>query len=119
MCLPFDLGYGAGSGLFSGPVKITAAAAGTSATFTSGSGDPDPATWTSETFTFTATSATTTLSLVGLSGIEYIGLNNVDVELGTVGGPPTASGVPEPGTVALVLTGIGFLGGVARRYARG
>ena len=88
----FDLGYGGGSGLFSGPVKITAAAAGTSATFTSGSGDPDPAAWTSETFTFTATSATTTLSLVGLSGIEYIGLDNVDVELGTVGVPPPAPG---------------------------
>jgi hypothetical protein len=111
----FDLGYGGDSGLFGGPVKVTASAAGTSATFTSGSGTPNPAVWNSETFTFTATSVSTSLSFVGLSGIDYIGLDNVDVELRTVVTPPS---VPEPGTVALVLTGIGFLGSVSRRYAR-
>jgi hypothetical protein len=110
----FDLGYGGNSGLFGGPVKLTASAGGTSQTFTSGSGTPNPAVWDSETFGFAATSGSTTLSLVGLSGIDYIGLDNVDVEP-AVGIPPVP--VPEPGTVALVLTGIGFLGGVARRYA--
>ena len=60
---------------------------------------------------------TTTLNLVGLStaGGDYIGLDNVDVEVGSGGGGT----VPEPGTCGLVLTGIGVLGTMARRYARG
>jgi Protein of unknown function (DUF642)/PEP-CTERM motif len=112
----FDVGYGGASGLFGGPVRVTASAAGTSATFTSGSGTPNPAVWNSETFTFMATSATTTLDLVGLStaGGDYIGLDNVDVEVAGV-----TPSVPEPGTLTLVLTGIGLVGGVARRYSRG
>ena len=112
----FDLGYGGDSGAFGGPVKVTASAAGTSATFTSASGTPNPAVWDTETFTFMATSATTTLDLVGLStaGGEYIGLDNVSVAESGVGAPS----VPEPGTLALVLTGMSFMGGVARRYAR-
>ncbi|HEY6377161.1 MAG TPA: DUF642 domain-containing protein [Edaphobacter sp.] len=111
----FDLGYGGASGFFGGPVKLTASAAGTSATFTSGSGTPNPAVWNSETFTFTATSATTTLDLVGLStaGGEYIGLDNVDVEEGSVSTP--AGPVPEPGTYVLLLTGIGLFGCAAGR----
>jgi Protein of unknown function (DUF642) len=109
----FDLGYGGDSGAFGGPVKVTASAAGTSATFTSGSGTPNPAVWDPETFNFMATSTSTTLNLVGLStaGGEYIGLDNVDVELGSGGGGV----VPEPGTYALFLTGVGFLRYVARR----
>jgi Protein of unknown function (DUF642) len=111
----FDLGYGGNSGLFGGPVRLTASAAGQSAVFTSGSGTPNPAVWDSETFTFVANSATTTLNLFGLStaGGDYIGLDNVDVEAGSGGT------VPEPGTCGLVLTGIGILGTMARRYARG
>jgi hypothetical protein len=112
----FDLGYGGDSGAFGGPVKVTASAAGTSATFTSGSGTPNPAVWDPETFNFMATSTSTTLNLVGLSttGGEYIGLDNVDVELGSGGGGV----VPEPGTYALFLTGVGFLRYVSRRVRR-
>jgi len=110
----FDLGYGGNSGLFGGPVRLTASAAGTTATFTSGSGTPNPAVWDTETFSFVANSTTTTLNLVGLStaGGDYIGLDNVDVEVGTV------APVPEPGTYGLFLTGMGFLGCAVRRRAR-
>lgn len=107
----FDLGYGGNSGLFGGPAKVTVSAGGTSQVFTSGSGTPNPAVWDSETFGFMANSAMTTLDIVGLSsaGGDYIGLDNVDVELGTA--PP----VPEIGTFGLVLTGIAFMGDLARR----
>jgi hypothetical protein len=107
----FDLGYGGNSGLFGGPVKVTASAAGTSQTFTSGSGTPNPAVWDHETFGFTATSTMTTLNLIGLStaGGDYIGLDNVDVEVGTV------APVPEIGTFGLVLTGLGTIGDAVRR----
>jgi len=107
----FDLGYGGNSGVFGGPVTLRASAGGSSGTFTSGSGTPNPAVWDLETFDFTATSTITTLDLVGIStaGGAYIGLDNVDVEAGSAGP------VPEPGTVGLLLTGIGLLGGAARR----
>jgi Protein of unknown function (DUF642) len=107
----FDLGYGGNSGVFGGPVSVTATAGGFSGTFTSGSGTPNPAVWDLETFDFMATSSTTELSFIGLStaGGDYIGLDNVDVEVGT------ASPVPELSTYGLLLTGIGFLGCVVRR----
>lgn len=111
----FDLGYGGNSGFFGGPVSVVATAPGFSGTFTSGSGSPNPAVWNTETFDFTATSTMTQLSFIGHStaGGDYIGLDNVDVEVGTAPGP-----VPEPGTFALLLTGVGFLGEVARRRIR-
>lgn len=108
----FDIGYGGDSTAFGGPVKVEASAAGTSETFTSGSGSPNPAVWDTETFSFMATSTMTQLTLTGIStaGGDYIGLDNVDAEVGTGSAP-----VPEPGTFALLLTGIGVLGGVTRR----
>ncbi len=107
--LTFDLGYGGNSGFFAGPVSVTVSAGGTSATFTSGSGTPNPAVWNHETFNFTATSTTTALTITGHStaGGEYIGLDNADVELGTV------SSVPEPATFGVV--GVAILGLAALR----
>jgi Protein of unknown function (DUF642)/PEP-CTERM motif len=103
--LTFDLGYGGNSGFFGGPVSVIATAGSATGTFTSGSGTPNPAVWDHETFNFTATSANTVLSIVGHStaGGEYIGLDNADLELGTV------SAVPEPATfgfVGLALIGL-------------
>jgi len=111
----FDLGYGGNSGVFGGPVSVRATAAGVSSTFTSGAGTPNPAVWDLETFNFTATSSLTVLSFVGVStaGGEYIGLDNVDVEVATSGS------VPEPGTDGLLLAGIVLLGYAGRKYARG
>jgi len=108
----FDLGYGGNSGAFAGPVSVLVSAGGSSGTYTSGSGSPNPAVWDLETFDFTATSSMTTLSLIGEStaGGDYIGLDNVDVEVAANPGP-----VPEPGTYALLLTGMSFLGCVVRR----
>jgi Protein of unknown function (DUF642) len=105
----FDLGYGGNSTFFSGPAIVTVSAAGATQVFTSDSGDPRPAQWNHETFDFTASAATTTLSIVGASGIDYIGVDNVDVELGA-----SRSAVPEPGTCALLFTAMGFLGTIAR-----
>jgi Protein of unknown function (DUF642)/PEP-CTERM motif len=111
----FDLGYGGDSTAFGGPVSVLVSAGGSSQTFTSGSGSPNPAVWDLETFDFTATSATTTLSLIGktTTGGDYIGLDNVDVEVGTAPGP-----VPEPATFTLLLTGMSMLGWAARRRFR-
>lgn len=109
----FDLGYGGNSAFFGGPVSVRATAGGSSGTFTSGAGSPNPAVWDLETFNFTATSSLTQLTFIGLStaGGEYIGLDNVDVEVASVGT------VPEPGSAALFLIGISLLGCAARRRA--
>ncbi len=79
-------------------------AGGTSATFTD-SAATTTSTWVPFSLPFTATSASTAITLTGAAGVEYIGLDNVDVEL--VGGPP--DGVPEPGTYALTALGFGAL----------
>jgi len=90
--LSFDLGS---SSLWGLPSSIIASAAGTSQTFTS------PMTgvnvWTNASMQFVASSATTTVLLQGASGVNYIGLDNVDVEF--VSGPGL---VPEPTTLALL-----------------
>jgi hypothetical protein len=106
--LTFDLGYGGNSSGFGGPVSVGVTAAGSSGTFTSGSGSPNPAVWNTKTFNFTATSSTTQLTITGLStaGGFYIGLDNADVEVATVGA------VPEPSTIYLlgtVLVALAFL----------
>ena len=102
--LTFDLGYGGNSGFFAGPASVNVSVGGAATTFTSGSGTPNPAVWSHETYNFTATSTTTLLSIIGHStaGGEYIGLDNADVELGTV------SSIPEPATFGFV--GVALLG---------
>jgi hypothetical protein len=102
--LTFDLGYGGNSGAFGGPASVNVSVGGAPTTFTSGSGTPNPAVWNHETFNFTATSTTTVLSIIGHStaGGQYIGLDNADVELGTV------SGVPESATFGFV--GVALIG---------
>jgi len=96
--LSFDLGS---STQWGAPDSLTASAAGTSQTFTSPTTGIDI--WTHEVMQFVASSATTTVLLQGASGINYIGLDNTDVELISSPGQ-----VPEPST--LFLLGVGLTG---------
>jgi len=67
-------------------------------------------TWTLCTVPFTALAAQTSILLVGSSGVNYIGLDNVSVEL--AGTQP----VPEPGVASLL--GVGTLAMVAKARRR-
>lgn len=92
------------------PAALTVSAAGQSATFTSaniGSNND----WQRFSFSFVANSAATVLSFVGASGVNYIGLDNVDV---------TATAVPELSSSLMLLAGLAVLGtGMGERARRG
>ncbi|THD63455.1 PEPxxWA-CTERM sorting domain-containing protein [Phenylobacterium sp.] len=111
--LTFDLGAQGSSGIFGGPISATASAGSTSDTFSfdGASGTNANGTfWTPETLNFTATSTSTVISIVGNTGQEFIGLDNVSVA--------TAGGVPEPASWALMLVGFGGLGAALRGSRR-
>ena len=92
------------------PVSILASAGGTSNTFTV-STTSTASTWTPFSMLFTATSANTAITLTGAAGVEYIGLDNVSVDL--------ASTVPEPESWALMMLGLGLLCSVGLRRNTG
>ncbi len=73
--------------------------------------------WQRETFDFTAKSTRTTLSLLGASGVNYIGLDNVSVTLVTAAAPNATPSVPELPTWATLLVGFAGLGFAGRRAA--
>jgi hypothetical protein len=91
--LTFYLGSSAQYGV---PDSIFASAGSASGTFTSTDPTSNNA-WQLETLLFTATGPSTLISLVGNSGDQYIGLDNVSV-----------APVPEPSTWAMMI--LGFLG---------
>jgi hypothetical protein len=66
---------------------LTASAAGASKTFTSTNNGSQNDLWQHEALDFTATGAHTTLSLLGASRVNYIGLDNVSVTLVTAAAP--------------------------------
>jgi hypothetical protein len=107
----YSLSFDLGSSTFWGrPDSITASAGGTSQTFTAPTtgGNND---WESVLMQFVASSTTTTVLLQGAGGINYIGLDNVDVEF--VSGPGPGQ-IPEPTTLALLGLGLASLA-VSRR----
>lgn len=105
--LSFDLG---GSTFWGRPDAIVASAAGASSTFTTpltGTNND----WYHESMQFVATSTSTTIRLQGAAGLQYIGLDNASVEF------VSAAPVPEPGTWALMVAGLAWLGAFVRRRA--
>ena len=117
----YTLSFDLGSSTFWGrPDAITASAAGTSATFsaplTGGNND-----WQHVSMAFTASSALTTVLLQGVTGWQYIGLDNASVDLVSGPGPgpaPDPGSVPEPVSWALMLAAMAALGATTRRRAR-
>jgi hypothetical protein len=106
--LTFWVAY-SGTGSAGGPVSVVATASENSTTldsqtFTTSSGSGTNV-WTEETLSFTVTtSGNVTISLVGGSAKQYIGLDNVDLEQ-TGGGS-----VPEPAmSLPLALAGAFFV----------
>lgn len=82
------------------PAALNVSAAGQSVRFespTTGTNND----WQEFSFVFVANSSSTTLSFIGASGVNYIGLDNVVA---------TVTAVPEPTTAALLIVGITALG---------
>ena len=105
--LTFDLGSSPQWGLQDG---LTATAGSASAVFTSTNNGVQTNLWQAESLAFTATGPTTTISLIGNSGFNYIGLDNVSV-VETAGGGGL---VPEPAIWTMMLIGFGGIGAALR-----
>jgi hypothetical protein len=112
--LTFDLGAQGSSGTFGGPISATASAGSSSTSFidtgaigTAAGPNGSQTFWAPETLTFTATSSSTNISIVGKSGNEFVGLDNVSLS--------AISAVPEPSTWLLMIAGIGGIGLMLRR----
>jgi hypothetical protein len=107
--LTFHLGVDNGSSLYSGPISVTAAAGATSKDFTFG---PQGAgnVWKAFTLAFTATSTRTLISIQGLSGDQYIGLDAVSVVAAP--GPAPAS---TPVAFSSAMAGMASPAGAAGR----
>jgi hypothetical protein len=109
--LSFDLG---GSNFWGRPDALIASAAGTSQVFSTGPASTTSPNndWYSESMSFVATGASTTLTLQGSQGFNYIGLDNVSVELTSA---PPVPAIPEASTWALMLAGLAVCGARVRR----
>jgi hypothetical protein len=100
----YTLSYELGSSTQWGvPDGITACAGATCATSSFAATGLNQ--WAGETLSFTGTGNPMVISLTGVSGFAYIGLDDVSV---------VTSGVPEPATWAMFLVGFGAIGWTLR-----
>jgi hypothetical protein len=101
--LTFELGSSPAYGLQDG---VTASAGSHSQIFTTTNSGSQTNLWQTESLSFTASGTSTTISIVGNSGSNYIGLDNVGV---------VQTAVPLPATAYLMLSGLLGVGAMARR----
>ncbi len=101
--LTFDLGSSPTYGVQDG---VTASAGSASGAFTSTNDGTDYNLWQPESLSFKATGSSTAVTILGNSGAEYIGLDNVSVV--------ETAAIPEPATWAMMLVGFGALGAALR-----
>ena len=114
--LTFDVGAGHNDAEFVSPVSVQASAGAASATFTyAGAAGTvsNRVIWGDETLNFTAAAAATTITIVAETGVNFVGLDNVAVNLAA----PAPVAVPEPISIAMLGTGLAGLCLVGRRRA--
>jgi Protein of unknown function (DUF642)/PEP-CTERM motif len=104
--LTFDLGSDPFWGLQDGVSVSAGSVAGS--VFTSTNSGTQNNLWQAESLSFAATGSSTTITLIGNSGDNYIGLDNLSAV-------QTSSSVPEPSTWVMMLVGLGGLGFAAYR----
>jgi hypothetical protein len=108
--LTFNLGVDQSNGLYSGPIGVTATAGSTAG----GVNDYNPvgvgSIWQSFTLDFTASTASTLITIQGVQGNQYIGLDEVSVN--------AASSTPETSTWAMMLIGFSGFAFVGYRRAK-
>jgi hypothetical protein len=108
--LTFYLGTDQSNGAYKGPVSVEATAGGLveDFTFTPAVGVTGNA-WQQETLPFSVSSAgDVTIKLQGLSAIQYLGLDNVDLE-------SVSAAAPEPMTALPLALGLGLIGYLLRQ----
>jgi hypothetical protein len=109
--LTFDLGVDQSSGIYNGPIGVTASAGSTSHVFNNYNPEGEGSQWGAFILSFTATSTSTLISIQGEQGDQYIGLDNVAVN----GAAPST---PETSTWGMMLIGFAGFGFVGYRRAK-
>jgi hypothetical protein len=90
-------------------ITVSSNALASPATFISTTTTPNNNQWELETISLVATSNETTITLDGSSGVSYIGLGDVSLDLVSV------AAVPEPSTWAMMMLGFAGVGFMAYR----
>jgi hypothetical protein len=105
--LTFHLGVDNNSSIYDGPIGVTATAGATSHNFTSYDPKKPGNVWRAFSLTFTATATSTVISIQGLAGDQYIGLDNVAVQPVTAASAAGGSASGFASAMAALDTGAG------------